>query len=376
MTSPDLLDPAALDAVLAPMADARMLPPVAYTDPAVFAWEQAHFFAGTWTCVGRTPAVGARAFAVGPAGVLVSVTDEGVRGFANACRHRGHELLPVDGEAVRARALVCPYHGWAYRPDGSLAVAPRMGMDFDTAEWSLRELPVADWHGWLFVNPGGGAVPLADWLGDAERHLGRYRTETLTTAARHRYTVAANWKLIAENYHECYHCPMIHPELCQVSEADSGDNADGPGAWVGGTMDLKPHAHTMSFDGTRGPGAVPLPGADPRVVTYLGLFPNLLVSAHPDYVMTHRFVPLAPDRTLVECEWLFADPAVDPAYAVDFWDRTNRQDWAAVESVQRGLGSGLHVPGPLAPGEDAIHHWITMLARGYRDLASIPRAAA
>src|SRR6185312_7891688 len=99
MISPGLLDSAALDAALAPMPATRMLPPVAYTSADVFAWEQANFFAGTWTCLGRTPAAGARAFAVGGGGVLVTRTAEGVRAFANACRHRGHELLPVDGPA-------------------------------------------------------------------------------------------------------------------------------------------------------------------------------------------------------------------------------------------------------------------------------------
>jgi Rieske 2Fe-2S family protein len=136
-------------------------------------------------------------------------------------------------------------------------------------------------------------------------------------------------------------------------------------------MDLYDHAETMSFDGKS--HAAALPGVDPRTVSYVGVFPNLLVSAHPDYVMTHRMIPLAPGRTFVECQWLFAEPDVDPSYAVDFWDRTNQQDWAAVESVQRGLESGAHVPGPLAPSESAIYDWVTMLARGYRDPADIPR---
>ena len=103
----------------------------------------------------------------------------------------------------------------------------------------------------------------------------------------------------------------------------------------------------MSLDGAS--HGVPLPDVDPRLVRYLGLFPNLLVSLHPDYVMTHRLEPLAPDRTRVECEWLFPAEVTDPAYAVDFWDVTNRQDWAACESVQRGVSSPHFVPGPLAP---------------------------
>jgi Rieske 2Fe-2S family protein len=104
-------------------------------------------------------------------------------------------------------------------------------------------------------------------------------------------------------------------------------------------------------------------------VLYLGLFPNLLISPHPDYVMTHRMKPLAPDRTQVECAWYFlpdeSGAAPDPTYAVEFWDRTNRQDWGACESVQRGLASPHFRPGPLAPNEDAVHQFVTMVARGY-----------
>ena len=419
MISPNLLDPSSLDRVLAPFGSSRMLPVAAYTSADVFAWERANFFAGTWTCLGRRPANGRQAYAVGDIGVLVNATDQGVRAFSNVCRHRGHELLPINESNPQPdqRAIVCPYHGWAYGPDGSLVVAPQMGADFDRSAWRLKELPVVDWHGWLFVNAAGtagavddpdpdspdpdipgpdgpgsdgpgsdgpssdGPIRFEEFAGEVERYVTPYRPSRLSVRARHRYEVAANWKLIAENYHECYHCPMIHPELCQVTIPDSGANGTGPGAWVGGTMDLAAHAVTMSFDGRSDPNARPLDGADPRTVTYVGIFPNLLISAHPDYVLTHRFVPLAADRTLVECEWLFppdgpqddGSSRVDPAYAVDFWDTTNRQDWAAVESVQRGLASRHHEPGPLAPNETAIYDWVTMLARGYRDLADIPR---
>jgi Rieske 2Fe-2S family protein len=135
-----------------------------------------------------------------------------------------------------------------------------------------------------------------------------YASESLVLADRHTYEVAANWKVVAENYHECYHCPLIHPELCQVSPPDSGENYDLPGAWVGGSMVLRDGMATMSLTGER--AATPLPGVDPERVEYVHLLPNLLVSAHPDYVMTHRLVPLAPGRTWIECSWLVAP---------DFW---------------------------------------------------------
>ena len=370
MTPPladELLEPALL-----PFGESTMLPAEAYASPDVLAWERRHFFAASWVCLGRVEAVFPQgrtqvATTVGDVGVLLSVGGAGeVAAFANTCRHRGHELLP-DGGTSGKRAVVCPYHAWSYDLSGALIAAPgfREVASFDPAAHGLVRLPAEVWHGWVFVNALGTAAPFAAHVGGLEGLVAPYAPERLVLGATHEYVVAANWKVITENYHECYHCPLIHPELCEVSPPASGSNFDLPGVWVGGTMDLRDGADTMSLTG-RSDG-VPIEGVDPRVVLYLGLLPNLLLSLHPDYVMTHRMTPLAPDRTQVECAWYFASADVDPAYAVDFWDTTNRQDWGACESVQRGLASPHFRPGPLAPNEDAVHELVTTIARGYRD---------
>jgi glycine betaine catabolism A len=363
----------------------HMLPAAAYTSPEVLAWELRSLFAGTWTCLGRLadllPAPGdsgpvtQRAVVVGDVAVLLVRDASGVRMFANTCRHRGHELLPIGGTSQR-QSIVCPYHAWTYDLGGSLVNARGFRDDptFDATEHGLVELPVTVWEGSVFGHAehelGSGRVPaFADHLGDLAPLITPYACGTLVLADRHSYEVAANWKVIAENYHECYHCPLIHPELCQVSPPDSGDNYDLPGAWVGGSMDLREGVATMSITGAL--SATPLPGVDPRHVEYLHLLPNLFVSAHPDYVMTHRMLPLGPDRTWIECSWLVApgpDGSVpDAAGAVAFWDVTNRQDWAACESVQRGLASPHFRPGPFAPREDAVADLVTRIARAYRE---------
>jgi Rieske 2Fe-2S family protein len=314
-----------------------------------------------------------RAVKVGRAGVLLARgTDGKVRAFANTCRHRGHELLGI-GEATSRRTVLCPYHAWTYDLDGTLRVAPgfREHTDFRPAEHGLVELPLESWHGFLFVNGSGDAPPFAEHVGALDDLVAPYRPERLVPLVSHAYDLDCNWKVILENYHECYHCPLIHPELCQVSPPASGDNFELDGAWVGGTMDLKDHAATMSLDGHS--DGVPIPGLDGerlRTVAYLGLFPNLLLSLHPDYVMTHLVEPLAADRSHVICTWYFPpeateQPGFDPGYAVDFWDTTNRQDWSACESVQRGMTSPHFQPGPLAPAEDAVYHVVTMIARAY-----------
>ena len=370
-------DPVDLEPALQPFGQSRMLPRDAYTSPRVFAFEQERFFAGSWTCVGREgdlEATGAqRAVRVGGAGVLlVRGTDGRVRAFANTCRHRGHELLGV-GEQTTRRTVLCPYHAWTYDLDGSLRVAPgfRDHTEFRPGEHGLVELPLESWHGFLFVNGSGDAPPFAEHVGALDQLVAPYQPGRLVPLASHAYDLACNWKVVLENYHECYHCPLIHPELCQVSPPASGDNFELDGAWVGGTMDLKDHAVTMSLDGDS--DGVPIPGLDAerlRTVAYLGLFPNLLLSLHPDYVMTHLVEPLGPDLSHVVCTWYFPPeaterPGFDPAYAVEFWDRTNRQDWAACESVQRGMASPHFQPGPLAPAEDAVYHVVTMIARAY-----------
>jgi glycine betaine catabolism A len=222
----------------------------------------------------------------------------------------------------------------------------------------------------VFVDGSGGAAGSLP-LEALSEIVKPYEPERLVTAGRRDYDVRANWKVLAENYQECYHCPAIHPELCRISPPDSGSNFPVTGPWIGGVMDLRDGMATMSLDGTS--GGVPLRGLKAegrRTVIYLNLFPNVLLSLHPDYVMTHRLVPLAPDRTLIDCWWAFAPEAVaqpgfDPGYAVEFWDIINRQDWAACESVQRGLSSPHAKPGPLSPAEDAVYSLVTAIARGY-----------
>ncbi len=361
----------------------QMLPAEAYTSDEVLAWERRHLYAGSWTTLGRLddlfPTDGdltQRAVMVGDVACLLVRAGDELKMFANTCRHRGHELLPEGGTSTR-RAVSCPYHAWTYDLRGSLKGAPgfREVTSFEKGEHGLVELPLVSWHGFVLghaVHPlGAPEVPAF------ERHVGAlagllapYDLGSLRVADRHSYEVAANWKVIAENYHECYHCPQIHPELCQVTPPDSGDNYDLPGAWIGGGMVLRDGMASMSLDGSL--AARPLPGVNPTAVEYLHLLPNLLVSAHPDYVMTHRMVPLAPDRTWVECSWLTLPDASDPRQptaapgAVEFWDITNRQDWAACESVQRGLQSPHFRPGPFAPREDAVAQLVEMIGSAYR----------
>ena len=318
-----------------------MLPRAAYVDPAVFAWEQKHFFGSGWTCVGFSSQLAQpgdqRAESAGDGSVLLTRDDDGaLHAFANTCRHRGHELLPC-GTAEQRNSIICPYHSWTYELSGGL----RFAQGFK-GRGRLR--PVG-------LGPGraaGDRLARADLRRRLRRRPRRWPTRWPRSTSWSRrtsrsgwsspggmtYDAAANWKILTENYHECYHCPVIHPELCRVSPPKSGENYPPQDAWVGGWMDLRDGMDTMSLDGIS--LGVPLRGLDAqglRTVIYVNIFPNVLLSLHPDYVMTHRLVPLAVDRTMIECTWAFApealdQPGFDPGYAVEFWDITNRQDWA------------------------------------------------
>lgn len=339
-----------LAATRAPLLEASQLPPRVYTSEEVAAWEAEHVFLGGWVIAGRAEELAAPGDFFtrelgGESLVFVAGEDGVARGFYNVCRHRGALIVTeAEGHAVR---LQCPYHAWVYELDGTLKRAPYSeGMaDFDEADFGLTPLRTEVAHGFVWCDPAGDGPPLAEHLGDLAPHLARHRLGELRRAARSSYDVAANWKVIVENYNECYHCPGVHPGFNRVSPHLSGEEVRGAGAWCGGTMDLAPGMETMSSDGR---GAAPpiadLPEEDLRRVYYFGVFPNALVSLHPDYAMVHTLWPRGAGRTEVVCEWHYEPAAMaaagfDPAAAVDFWDTVNRQDWDICERTQKGLGS-------------------------------------
>lgn len=393
MTAASPIEASELRSVLAPTRGrSRRLPAEAYLSQDVFDWEKETFFEGSWVCVGRAADLGGpgdqRAIRIGREGILLIRDKDGaLRAFYNVCRHRGHELLEP-GTSRNLRAIKCPYHGWVYSLDGALAGAPRFGEvpGFDKADHPLIPVPAREWRGFVFINPSGDALDLADHVGNLDELIAPWEPERLFTAEGHEYAVHANWKGITENYHECHHRPSIHPALRKVTPAYGGENLPATGYWAGGSLELDDGAETMSLSGTS--AGVPIRGLGPkerREVHYVGLFPNLLLSLHPDYVMAHRLEPLGPGETRVECAWLFPPEArervgFDPAYAAEFWDITNREDWAACESVQRGLASGGRRRGPSAGSEDEVYAFMAMVARGYVDgrlrAAPVPTVAA
>ncbi len=363
----DELPPATvLEPTRRPLAEALTLPSAFYWSNAVFELEQAEIFRRMWLCIGREadlPGSGdyvTREIA-GENLVVIRARDGRLRAFFNVCRHRGARLL-AEGEGKGLARIVCPYHAWSYELDGQLGAAPRMGEGFCREAYPLMTARLGSRDGFLFVNLDASAEPLEEYLADLP-DLSRFRLPELVCGKRVEYEVAANWKFIAENYSECYHCPGAHPQLFRISDFISRSARDQEigRCFNGGPMTLRDGVETMSMSGRSGVPKIPgLSADDHRYVYYYVIYPNLLLSPHPDYVLTHTVWPLAPDRSRVVCEWLFtaeavAQPGFDPGDMVDFWDVTNRQDWGLCEGAQSGAASRAFRPGPYQPSEDCVH---------------------
>jgi Rieske 2Fe-2S family protein len=385
------LDPAQVSETLRPLEQATMLPPAAFTDPVVLDWEVENVFCDGWICLGHISQVDQPGkFLMRELGresvVVIGGEDGRPRAFHNVCRHRGARIITDEAGKVNRR-LRCPYHAWSYDLDGALRASPHMdGVEnFDPSCNGLAPVRLSTLGGLLMVDLGGKAPDPAKHVGDLLAHLERYRTEALRGGGKVDYVVEANWKGIAENYNECLHCPGVHPELNALSNYMSGEEITGEGAWCGGSMTLTGDgAATMGSDGGHATSRPPIEGLERgelKSILYFSLFPNALVSFHPDYLMLHTLFPKAPDRTDVVCEWFFEPRAIeapdfDPSDAIEFWDTTNRQDWYICELAQKGAGSRGYTAGRYSLEETDTHRFDQMVAQRYmealRDREAVP----
>ena len=352
------------------------LPGPYYVDHAHWLREREQVLHREWFCTGRLPDLAPGWVApldVAGESVLVTRDTEGrLAAFYNVCRHRGSQVVPVDPDgpepvACAAGALRCPYHSWTYDLAGRLLRAPHTEDvdDFDPGEFGLHPVAADTWGGFLFVHLTPDEAPsLRSALGPAADRVTRYPLESLVVGDSRTYDVRANYKVVLENYNECYHCAGVHPELVRLVPAfgRGGAGLD----WEDGI----PHrdgAWTFTASGTT--TRAPFPGLDEHErVRHKGelLYPNLMLSLSADHVAAFTLWPTAPDRTRIVCDVLVAPDerakeSFDVSDAMDFWDTVNRQDWAVCESVQRGMTSRAYTQGWFAPMEDAsldIRRWL------------------
>ncbi len=365
------------------------LPASYYIDDAHFAREREHVLHREWFCAGRMTELGLaaddraepqRLAVVEVAGESVLVTrDEDARlhAFYNVCRHRGSQVLPVDPAAdppapCRAASLRCPYHSWTYDLAGRLLRAPHTEDvdDFDPAAFGLHPVAADTWGGFLFLHltpatlTTGAAPPLLESLGAMPERLARYPLDRLVVGQRLSYDVNSNYKVVLENYNECYHCAGVHPDLVRLVPAFGRGGTDLD--WDAGI----PHregAWTFTASGTS--DRAPFPSLDEHErVRHKGelIYPNLLLSLSADHVAAFTLWPVSAARTRIDCDLLFSPDehdrdTFDPTDAGEFWDTVNRQDWAICESVQRGMSSRAYTTGWFAPMEEPsldIRRWL------------------
>jgi len=350
------------------------LPSSWYLEDRYFQLEKEHIFFSDWVCVGREeqlPIPGDHQVLdlYGESVLLLRNREGELRAFYNVCRHRGARLCPgtddddsvlaLKGGVVGGRNIICPYHAWTYDLDGQLVKAPFMNKDtgFDTSQVRLHPVGVESWGGFIFLNlTPASAPPFENTIAEAKRRFKNYPLKDLRIARTISYEVNANWKVLCENYNECYHCGPVHPELCRIVPAFR--EAGGAGLdWERGI----PHregATTFTFSGESSRRSFPGLSEDEQVLHKGELvYPNLFMSLAREHVTYYILKAVSANKTIIDCHFLFEPYEIDqadfdPADAVDFWHLVNQQDWAICERVQKGMNSRVHERGVYAPMED------------------------
>ena len=349
-----------------------------YTDPAIFAREQAAIFEAMWFCAVRASDLATpgafRTVQVGRESVLIVRGRDGqLRSFLNICRHRGAMLCTEAAGEVR-RNLQCRYHAWTYGLDGRLVAAPNLVTmpDVDRVERGLVTVHLREWLGYAWVcladdPPSFEAAVLeaaVERLGDLAA-IEAYQVGELEVGRRISYDVQANWKLIIENFMECYHCATIHPELTEVLPEFAGGYA--AQYYVGHGAEFAADVQGFTIDGSEGFDTLPgLAEDQDRRYYAITVKPTVFINLVPDHVIVHRMFPVSASRTIVECDWLYAKSVValdqDVSRSVELFHRVNEQDFEACERTQPAMSSRAYVDGGvLVPAEHhigAFHDWL------------------
>ena len=362
-TAPDSAVRAALDR-------GETLPAAWYTDPAYFAREQEHIFRRSWQYVGLMEQVAkpgdfftARA---GDVPIIVARDQRGeLRGHVNVCRHRGSQL--VNTEQGNRATLQCGYHAWTYNLDGSLRAAPGMRdePDFDLSCYALVPVQVTAWGPFIFASPDRHAPPLANVLGELPAMVAAtgLRLDAIRRQVRRTYDIAANWKVVLDNYLECYHCPVAHPGFSDLIDLKSYSVAE--------YEYFSTQAGPPTKSAQRGKAGLYDISGEVKAGFYAFLWPNFTLNIYPGpgNVSLNLFLPVDTHRTLAIYEYCFAESVPDQEIEdfTRFIDQVQEEDVVLCESVQRGLRSGFFDRGRLMRSERALAHFQKLVYRFLAD---------
>jgi Rieske 2Fe-2S family protein len=354
-----------------PIVDgARTLPGKYYHSQEIYEEELEKIFYKFWIYACRAeeiPAVGDyKLIEVGNESlILVRDKNDEIKAHFNVCRHRGTQLCTEPKGSFKSKSIQCPYHAWTYGLNGKLMAAPLMqdGNGFKKDDCELHQASVYVWEGFVFINlskdPEQFEVQMEVLIGK----FADWKMSELQIAHHIKYELNCNWKLILQNYQECYHCPGVHPLLTQLTPVQSAQHDASKGAVIGGFMDLTKERGSMTMDGeAAAPPICDVSNEDLQRIYYYSIFPNMLLTPHPDFVMYHHITPSGPDKIINDCYWLFrpeviADKKAQKGIqsAVEFWDLTNKQDWTVCEQMQQGTKSQRFTRGYYSGREDILH---------------------
>jgi glycine betaine catabolism A len=364
------------------------LPASWYYDAGHYRRELEAFWYGRWIAAAREEEIPApgdwRVVRVGTQSIVVlRDASGGIRAFHNTCRHRG-SILCTEGKGRFARErIVCPYHAWTYDLSGALVATPRRmpTPDFDMKDFPLYEVAAECWGGFVFLNLEKNPPPFKKGIEDIGNRFSRHRFGDLRIGKRIVADVKANWKLLAENFSECFHCPPVHPELCRVVTAYQDAGAWGLRNEPETSPEYKASAATLTLDGSaRLPAFENLNEEDKKAIyiPYM-LPPNLFLNVQPDYVNSHIMFPTGPESVRIVYDWLFEPrhlplAEADLQHYVALWEVTNAQDARNCEWQQQGIQSREFAHGHFVPQEfDCLR--FTEWVREELEKPLIPRGA-
>ena len=303
---------------------------------------------------------------VGEESIILSRTKLGqIKANFNVCRHRGTRICREEKGHFDNDIIQCPYHAWQYDLDGALKGAPFMRdvPGFDKKDYGLHPVQVSEWGGFVFINLSKNPTPFENEMSALIGRFEDWNLPDLRIAHHIPYRLKCNWKLILQNYQECYHCPGVHPLLSDWTPFQNAVHDCMEGAVMGGFMTIRKKRGSMTMDGkAAAPPVCNVSGDDLQRVYYYSVYPSLLLSPHPDFVLYHHIRPVSVGETTNDCYFLL-HPSVmnDKAKmerfqsAIEFWDMTNLQDWDVCEQMQLGTRSRRFERGRYAPQEDILY---------------------
>lgn len=361
-----------------------------YTDQQVFDLEWKHIWGKYWLFAGTTADIPKSGdyftYKAHNDSIIIIRGNKGeVYAHYNTCRHRG-SLICLE-EKGNAPKLICPYHQWVYDKDGSLFKARLMPDDFDRSAYGLHPVHVQVANGFIFISLSNDPPDFSQVLEDYAPFLKPFKIDQAKVAYKKRYELRTNWKLVGENFRECYHCGPAHPEYCNaVIGANLRESVDEVLAersveWQNKGLainnidfendsfhfairyPLRPGVLSYSLDGKS--VAVPMGDHKDFDAGVLGLvvYPNFWMDAVSDYMWTMRLTAVSPSHTVIDLTWLVDAAAVEGVdYTVErlieFWKITGEQDWKLCENNFRGIESSQYEPGPYAPVEADVAKFV------------------